>query len=262
MTIYPIVYIQLHNLTDGAPDCGGPSLETEVACMTQYKTKQQIVYESLRESIQSGELLPGTPLPMTHIAQQFAVSEIPVREALRQLDQEGLVMQRPHMQAVVKDIGEDEWRWVAELRLVLEPMAAMQATGRIPEERLDQLDVLIDEMEDAMQRQDSQLYQLKNHEFHNLIYSHCPNRRLHQILGELWSAAQRFSAVYRMPGHMDAAQIEHRELVSRLRASDRTAVARTMRRHRQRILKNLTAWFEDFKEQEVREDQRKHPVSE
>lgn len=213
--------------------------------MQEYLTKQQIVYKALRESIQSGELRPGEPLPLSRLAGKYSVSEIPVREALRQLEQEGLVDLRPHTQAVVKDITHEDWHWVAELRLVLEPMAVRQAVGRLSQADFEELERLIDEMERANRVGDSVAYQKLNGAFHDRIYSRTTNRRLHRILRELWSTAQRFGAVYRMPGHMDAGQAEHRELVAHLRAGDAVAAERAMRQHRLRIMQNLRSWVDD-----------------
>nr|MDA3874971.1 GntR family transcriptional regulator [Kiritimatiellia bacterium] len=86
-------------------------------------TKQQAAYQQLRKVIMSGELQPGTRLVIDKIALDFEVSAIPVREALGQLEKEGLVVIRPHAGAVVTDIPESAIEEIFAMLEVLETVS-------------------------------------------------------------------------------------------------------------------------------------------
>src|SRR5690606_37505722 len=102
-------------------------------------TKQQTVYDSLREEILDGALPPGTRLMFAELAQRFDMSPIPVREALRQLERENLIEVHPHVKVVVKAIPLEEAVWASELRMELEPIAVREAMPFVQDRHLREL---------------------------------------------------------------------------------------------------------------------------
>src|SRR5690606_38210377 len=109
-------------------------------------TKCRHVYEALREEIIEGDLLPGERLVFSSLAKRFGVSPIPVREAVRRLESEGLVELQPHTKVLVKGFPVEHGIWAFELRAELEPAAIQQAARFVCSDLLDKLAVNLDEL--------------------------------------------------------------------------------------------------------------------
>lgn len=208
------------------------------------ETKQQFVRRVLRQEIQDGTLKPGQPLPISEVAARFGVSTIPVREAIGQLAQESLVRVRPHATPVVRGVSIDEAIWTAELRTVLEPIAAREAVGRIPDAVIEQLDALAHDMERSLRSEDLATYLGQNRVFHESIYEHCVNRMMHAMLVELWETGHRFQRVYQSREHIRVSQREHHDMVLALRRSDADAMQSLVRRHRERNTAHLLEFLD------------------
>ena len=91
--------------------------------MVAFKTKNMAVYEALRQDIIDGRLKPSQKLIMSDLAKRFELSEIPVREAIRRLESDGIVEFTPHMGAVVSKIDESEFVEIYLIRIELEALA-------------------------------------------------------------------------------------------------------------------------------------------
>ena len=207
-------------------------------------TKQQYVYTTLREEIQSGGLLPGDPLTVIGLAERFGVSAIPVREALRQLEQEGLIEMTPHVSVRVKGVSVEEALWAAELRLALEPMAARAAMQAATPALVTELTVQLHAMDSHAACGAFDDYMAANRRFHDAIYGLCPNKTLVKLIHDLWDASQRFRNVYQQEGHLDASRLDHEAMLAALRNHDADALEAATRRHRERNLDTLRAWAE------------------
>jgi DNA-binding GntR family transcriptional regulator len=124
---------------------------------------------ALREAILSGDLPPGQRLIEAEIAQQMGVSRAPVREAIRHLDQEGLVEIFPHRGAVVVGVGDQEIEAVYKVRAAIEAEAFERACSRITSEQCAGLRTLVDEMgSHARRRQTAELIE-KDLAFHRTV---------------------------------------------------------------------------------------------
>jgi len=219
------------------------------------ETKQQYVKRVLRKQIQDGILKPGQPLAIADVAATLGVSAIPVREAIGQLAQESLVRLRPHATPVVRGVSVDEAIWTAELRTVLEPVAAREATGRIPGPVLEHLQSLVDDMDRSMRADALAVYLTQNREFHETIYEYCQNRVLHRILVELWETGNRFRRVYQSRDHVRVSQQEHHDMMRALREDDGATMEALMYRHRRRNTRHLL----DFLDTQERDDGGRAP---
>ena len=103
------------------------------------QSAQQLAYTTIRDRIRSGRLPGGTWVVAEEIAGELAISRMPVREAIRQLDAEGLLTIRPNRGAVVTELGAEELEELFEMRAMLEGLAARRATARIDDDAEDQL---------------------------------------------------------------------------------------------------------------------------
>ena len=105
--------------------------------MNEYLPLRDVVFQTLRQAILKGELKPGERLMEIQLAQKLGVSRTPVREALRKLELEGLVIMIPRRGAIVADITIQDLNDVLEVRIVLENMAIEKACARMTEEDIE-----------------------------------------------------------------------------------------------------------------------------
>ena len=107
--------------------------------MNEYLPLRDVVFNTLRQAILKGEFQPGERLMEIQLAQRLGVSRTPIREAIRKLELEGLVIMIPRKGAEVAKITEKNMRDVLEVRLALEKLAMELACQRITEEEIKQL---------------------------------------------------------------------------------------------------------------------------
>lgn len=183
------------------------------------QTAHVYVRETLRMAILNGQLPGGTRLVQSDVAKQLHVSTTPVREALRDLDSEGLIRIDPHRGGVVTEIDEDDLHEVYAIRKILEPLALEAAMPLITDESLDQATELHEAMSAAPH---SAAWVQLNREFHMSIYDMADRPRLITIIGSLQDASvMAVSArLQRVPSIRDTANAEHGDLLVALRERD------------------------------------------
>ncbi len=208
-------------------------------------TKQQRVYEVIRERILTGAYSPGFRVVIDALAVEFGVSALPVREAIRRLEAEGLVVYRPNAGAQVAPaepgLFEEELTVVA----VLEGYATALAAGFLEAGDLVVLGERTDLMVGAMERMDALAFGRLNREFHERIYVRCPNRALVEMLGE---AGRRLDAIRRtvfthIPYRGAKSIAEHRELIELLaRGARADRIEAAARAHKLATVESFRVW--------------------
>ena len=153
--------------------------------MNEYLPLRDVVFNTLRQAILRGELKPGERLMEIQLADKLGVSRTPIREAIRKLELEGLVLMIPRRGAEVAEITEKSLRDVLEVRGALEELAVELACDRITEEGIEQLKVAAKEFEQALQSGDVTTYAEADVKFHDVIYLATENQRLIQLLYNL-----------------------------------------------------------------------------
>lgn len=136
----------------------------------QRKTVSMLALEALRDRILHGDYPEGTPLRQDAIAAELGVSRIPVREALRQLEAEGLVTVSPHVGAIVSSLSLDEIRELFELRAVIEADLLRRAFPHLTQTEIDRAAGVLERYETALARGDVQAWGGLNWEFHSILY--------------------------------------------------------------------------------------------
>lgn len=191
-----------------------------------YSSKSDIVGAMLRELIISGELAASAPLRQRDLAARFGVSQTPVREALRRLESEGLVINDPHRGATVAASRNGIVQDNSLLRATLEPLGARLAAEAVTEEQL----VRLRELNDAMlaSQEDHARFSTLNREFHFAIYQAASSPMLLSMMRLLWQAMPEGPKVTR-PHAESAAQ--HQELIDALTARDPERAAEITRVH-------------------------------
>ena len=137
------------------------------------RTKKDLIADELKQLIGTGELARGARIQQDEIAARFATSITPVREALRQLEAEGLLVSEPHRGVRVAETSLDEVKGVYVARRLLEPYAAQRATLRVSRRDLDRADALTEEMATASAAGDHAAVSAANAEFHRLFNERC-----------------------------------------------------------------------------------------
>jgi DNA-binding GntR family transcriptional regulator len=184
-----------------------------IEAMSRYKTRSQIIHETLRREILLGSLELGRQLRQDEIAQRFEVSRIPVREALKSLAAEGLVELRPHQKAVVRKYSAVEIEDIFLIRSLLEPKAGAMACTRLRDADLGSLRTLLQQMSEVGNPPDFVRYLELNREFHMTIYRASGSQALSQLLEHFIDQSARFIHLYlRATDTLAKAAIEHEEI--------------------------------------------------
>lgn len=164
--------------------------------MNEYLPLRDVVFNTLRQAILRGELMPGERLMEIHLAQKLGVSRTPVREAIRKLELEGLVVMIPRKGAIVADITISDLEDVLEVRMALEELAVKHACRRVSQEQLAQMRQLSGEFRRTLSSDDVGRCAQADMDFHDAIYAATGNRRLVQILNNLREQMYRYRMEY------------------------------------------------------------------
>lgn len=184
----------------------------------EYKTKTEIAYSAIREAIISGMLLPGARIVIKEIAEELGTSEIPVREAIRLLEAEGLVEAPPHMGPRVTKISRDDIADMLPVRAALEAYATKlvcerMSAGLVSRDLLSSLSETLREMEIAVEQGNTAAYGQLNRRFHLLIYDSCGNEYLKNLIVTLWENTERARSLFAIIPEILATSLrEHKQL--------------------------------------------------
>jgi len=200
--------------------------------LDSYKPLRELVFESLREAIISGQLPPGERLMEIQLAEELGVSRTPVREAIRKLELEELVVMIPRKGAYVSGLSMKDVSDVFGIRGALEGLAAELAAERITETELEDLERHLVQIAKGIENGDITNVVDIDTNFHAMLYKASRNRRLGQIINNLREQIQRFrqtSLAY--PGRMRAALEEHKKIVEAISARDPETARRLAQEH-------------------------------
>ena len=157
-------------------------------------SKTQLAYEYLRKQILEGVYGPGQRIIIDQVAKELGASTIPVREAIRQLEVDGLIQYKPYSGAIVSGINETEYIETLSVVAVLDGYAAALSSQNLKESHLKSLEELNQQMEDALYQFEFEQFGVLNRQFHSIIYQECGNTFLQE---EIRQAQQRLDRVRR-----------------------------------------------------------------
>ena len=177
---------------------------------------RDVVFNTLRQAILRGELKPGERLLEIHLANKLGVSRTPIREAMRKLEFENLVVMIPRRGAVVAEITEKSLRDVLEVRRALEELAVKLACEKITDEEIQELKVAAQEFEEALKTKDVTTYAEADVKFHDIIYRTTDNQRLIQLLYNLREQMYRYRVEYLKSGETHATLLEEHQHIIRM----------------------------------------------
>ena len=188
--------------------------------MDEYLPLRDVVFKTLRQAILKGELEPGERLMEIQLAERLGVSRTPIREAIRKLELEGLVLMIPRRGAEVAEITRQDLEDVLEVRAALEELAVKDACEHITDEQLQDLKKAANEFKRSLEGTDLVACAEADIHFHEIIYAATNNKRLVQMLNNLREQMYR----YRMENLKD--KRTYRTLVE-----EHDAIRRALKKH-------------------------------
>lgn len=200
--------------------------------INEYLPLRDVVFQTLRQSILHGELKPGERLMEIHLAERLGVSRTPIREAIRKLELEGLVVMIPRRGAVVASITEKDLKDVLEVRRTLEILAGEVACERITPELLEELKKAGEEFGRLKETKDVNSLAEADVRFHEIIYAATENARLITILNNLREQMYRYRLEYlKDKGSHGRLCQEHQEIYDAIKNGDKAAVGTAVCAH-------------------------------
>ena len=224
------------------------------------QTLTMMTLESMRESILRGHYPEGEPLRQDAIAEELGVSRIPVREALRQLDAEGLVTFSPHRGAVVSTLSLQEIAELFELRAAIEGDLMRRAVPNMTVDDHARAKEILTAYEAALREGKIAEWGALNWKFHSTLYMPARRQFTLTILQNLHQHSDRYMRMQLALTHGETrARQEHRAIAMAARRGDATLAARLMREHILGAGRSLATFLE--KHREARGHEARRPVS-
>jgi DNA-binding GntR family transcriptional regulator len=211
----------------------------------QHRTIAAAVAESLRHRILDGDFKAGFPLRQDALASEFGVSRIPIREALMQLEAEGLVKIHPHRGAIVSELSTDEVQELFELRALLEPRLLRASVGHLTSNDYDKLSRILQEYSAELRANHIRRWGELNTEFHMLLYSHAKQPRTLAIVANLLQECDRHTRLQlSLTDGMKRAETEHAELLRLCKSGRITDACSLLKAHIEDVGKSLRIYLE------------------
>lgn len=200
--------------------------------MNEYLPLRDVVFNTLRQAILKGELEPGERLMEIQLAERLGVSRTPIREAIRKLELEGLVLMIPRKGAEVAKISEKSLRDVLEVRRSLEELAIELACTRMTGEDIKELEQAQETFRAAVKQGDAMTIAESDEHFHDIIYNGTGNTRLVQILNNLREQMYRYRLEYiKDEDKRQILLVEHDQIFKALRDHHVAAAKAAAREH-------------------------------
>jgi DNA-binding GntR family transcriptional regulator len=204
---------------------------------TKRPTLTDIALDQIRESIVSGELAPGTVIRLKDQVEALDMSSVPIREALRYLEQCGLVDRDPHRGVYVAQMSRSDLEETYQLRIELECIAVRKAAARMTADEMGELYKLIETYETSA-LSDS-VASLRDHEkLHSRLYDFAGSKWLSHILPMLWDNSERYRILI-AGEHLQSRIDEHRHIVDACADNDPELAESELRSHLEHSLNLL-----------------------
>lgn len=197
-------------------------------------------YQSIKAAIINLVLRPGQPLVETSLAQQLHISKTPVRDALRKLEKEGLVVFYPYKGFYVAPISREDIREVYHLKSLLEGMAARVAARTLTKEQIEEAESLIEGADDAIRRGDEDACRALGDQFHRFLIAAVRNRRLEALMDNLSDHQERFfKLIFGIPGRLQRSTLEHRRVFEAIVEGDELKAEAAVHAHMESFIQEF-----------------------
>ena len=200
--------------------------------MSEYLPLRDVVFNTLRQAILRGELKPGERLMEIQLANKLGVSRTPIREAIRKLELEGLVLMIPRKGAEVADISEKSLRDVLEVRRALEELAVRLTCEKITKAQIRELRESAEEFKKILRSSDITQIAEADVRFHDIIYLATDNQKLILLLNNLREQMYRYRIEYLKRPEVDPQlTAEHEEIIRRIERKEKEEACEIVCKH-------------------------------
>jgi len=225
-----------------------PRAKTKVYRVVRTNLNSQ-VYDILKEMIADQRFTPGSSLNVERLTQELGVSRTPIWEAIRRLEQEGIVFHTPHKGVRLVELTRKMAFELYEVRETLEAMAARLGAERATPEIITRMEKILAEQKLIVKHEDDVAYSRSDHDFHLLICEACGNDLLKEILEGL-----RYKALplaFKLSPHYTEFLKFHQQILEAFLNHDTRAAEKTMQHHNRRMLELIrnTPWGVDGEEE-------------
>jgi DNA-binding GntR family transcriptional regulator len=198
-----------------------------------YKTRTQMVVDILREKILSGDIKAGEPLRQDALAKEFDVSRIPVREALLQLEAQGLVHFEAHKGATATELSLSKIEELFNLRVLLEGHVLEQAIDKMTVAHTDQAREILASFDEALDTGTRiEKWSELNYAFHETLYRAADMPQTMEIIQQLNTKSDRYIRMQLLfTTGVDKAEQEHNELLELCEKKDTPAAVALLKKH-------------------------------
>ena len=198
------------------------------------------VFNTIRESILEGKYKPGDVLRETVIAGELHVSRTPVREAIRQLELEGLVNSIPNKETVVSGVSKEDVQDIFMIRNKLEGLAGRRAAERITQTELEAMEEVLALTEFYIAKNDINHIIELDHKFHDIIYNATKSKILKHMLSDFHSYVQKTrKESIATPGRAKRLLEEHTDIYNAIKNRDAEEVETLINKHVQNVTTNM-----------------------
>ncbi|MBO9536388.1 GntR family transcriptional regulator [Herbaspirillum sp.] len=212
-----------------------------------FATRAEAAANELRRRILTGEYVDGYQLRQDALATDLGISRIPLREALVQLESEGLVKILPHKGAVVSELSAEDITELFELRALLEPVLLRKSIPKLTVQDFAKLEAILQEYSDVLHASQPGRWGELNTELHHLLLSRADQPRTSAFVASLLQQTDRYTRMQLSLSEAarDVAESEHAELVALCRKGDARAAASLLKRHIEHAGEELNAFLRE-----------------
>ncbi|WP_339477871.1 MULTISPECIES: GntR family transcriptional regulator [unclassified Pseudomonas] len=206
----------------------------------RYKTAMSFVVDVLRQGVLTGAIAEGTPLRQDDLAAKFGLSRMPIRDAIRQLEAEGLVVYEPHKGATVATMTIDDIVEIYDMRIMAECTALKLAFGSIKGERIAELNSIIQDMETA----DLDQFRALNQQFFAVLFQPVQRPRLHSLIKSLHDSVERYLQFILIDlDHQTQSVREYKMLTDACAAGDQIGAVKALKSHLSNAQKTVVSFL-------------------
>jgi len=211
------------------------------------KSLRDTIYETIRESISQGTLHPGERLIENDLAQQFKSSRSPIREALRQLESEGLIRSENNKGYTVSKLSPKDVEEIYNVRIILESYATRLTASSITKDQIKYLETLNKRLKAAAKEDDLRVWLENNSLFHRFFFENCGNSNLSLILQMLQRRIHRYLyMIIQIPGYFANYLEQHEGIVEGCKRGDPEKAGKHMEAHLETVREITLNYLKHF----------------
>jgi len=209
----------------------------------EHSTLKDRVAATLRKAILYGGIKPGQQLKQENIASQLGISRMPVREALTQLENEGLIKNIPYKGCTVCTFTAEDIKEIYQVRKVLEGYATELATLNMTAADIAKLEDLMAQLKQCIDDDDIDSYAAWDQQFHNTIFEKAANKRLYQIIQNIWKSFPMYLA-YSIPQRIRRSYEEQSRILDAIRSGDSGKAAQLASQQIEAVYEEMKPYFQ------------------